>query len=318
MDPYEDSLSSEQSVLVIGAAGLDIVGRAIEMLEPKSSIPAKVRPSFGGVSRNVAENLAHLGMDVQLITAVGQDQFGWQLLEHASSAGVGIDYCIASEKRSTASYLAVLNDTGELNFAMYDMRVLETITPQYIKEHADLFAEANLVFVDANLGEKTLKAIFTQARKAKIPVWADSTSHKVAPRLLPFLDQIYLLNANAHEASVLTDVEVLTEERDSAMQAARKLINKGVHTAIIPIAENGVCYATQETSGHIPAMHTKIADPTGAGDALTATLIFGYLNDIELEEALRLGVSAAALTLRHPGTVVPDLSLEKIYDQLVI
>ena len=172
--------------------------------------------------------------------------------------------------------------------------------------------------MDANLDEKTLKAIFAQARKAKIPVWADAASHKVAPRLLPFLDQIYLLNANAHEASIITDVEVLTEERDSAMLAARKLINKGVHTAIIPIAENGVCYATQETSGHIPAMHTKIADPTGAGDALTATLIYGYLNDIEMEEALRLGVSAAALTLRHPGTVVPDLSLEKIYDQLVI
>jgi pseudouridine kinase len=318
MYPYEDSPSADKSVLVIGAAGLDIVGRTVEMPEPKTSIPAKVRPSFGGVSRNVAENLSHLGLEVQMITAVGQDQFGWQLLEHAASAGVGIDYSIASEKRATASYLAVLDETGELNFAMYDMRVLETITPQYIKEHADLFAEADLVFVDANLGEKTLKAIFTQARKAKIPVWADAASHKVAPRLLPFLDQIYLLNANAHEASVITEVEVLTEERDSAMQAARKLINKGVHTAIIPLAENGVCYATQETSGHIPAMRTKIADPTGAGDALTATLIYGYLNDIEMEEALRLGVSAAALTLRHPGTVVPDLSLEKIYDQLVI
>ena len=130
MYPYEDSLSADKTVLVIGAAGLDIVGRTVEMPEPKTSIPAKVRPSFGGVARNVAENLAHLGMDVQLITAVGQDQFGWQLLEHADSAGVGIDFCIASDKRSTASYLAVLTETGELNFAMYDMRVLETITPR--------------------------------------------------------------------------------------------------------------------------------------------------------------------------------------------
>lgn len=318
MYPYEDSRTEDKNVLVIGAAGLDIVGRPVEMPEPKSSTPAKVRPSFGGVSRNVAENLAHLGEKVELITAVGRDHFGWQMLEHVASANVGIDFSIASEERATASYLAVLNEIGELNFAMYDMRVLECITPEYINEHAELFAKASLVFVDANLTEETLHAIFDQARAANIPVWADAASHKVAPRLLPFLDQIYLLNANAHETSFLTNTEILMEDSDGATQAARNLISQGVHTAIIPIAEFGVCYATQETSGHIPAMHTNVADPTGAGDALTATLIYGYLNDIEMEEALRLGVSAAALTLRHPGTVVPDLSLEKIYDQLVI
>lgn len=318
MFPYEeDSLSIEKSVLVIGAAGLDIVGRPVEMPEPNTSTPAKVRPSFGGVSRNVAENLSHLGANVELITAVGRDHFGWQLLEHVASSGVGIDYCIASEKRSTASYLAVLTETGALNYALYDMRVLETITPEHIKSHTDLFSEAGLVFVDANLSEETLAAIFDEAREANIPVWADAASHVVAPRLMPFLDQIMLLNANAHEASYLTDIEVLTEERDSAMQAARKLVNMGLHSAVIPIAEFGVCYATPETNGHIPALHTKIADPTGAGDAFTATLIYCFLNDIEMEEALRLGVSAAALTLRHPGTVVPDLSLEKIYDQMV-
>jgi pseudouridine kinase len=49
-----------------------------------------------------------------------------------------------------------------------------------------------------------------------------------------------------------------------------------------------------------------------------ATLIFSMLNGIQLDEAMRLGVTAASMTLRHPGAVVPDLSLQKIYDQLVI
>lgn len=318
MYPYEDSPSTDKSALIIGAAGLDIVGRTIEMPEPETSTPAKVRPSFGGVARNVAENLAHLGEKVHLITAVGQDQFGWQLLEHAASAGIGIDSCLASEKHSTASYLAVISESGELNFALYDMRVLETITPKYIRDNAHLFKESSLVFVDANLAPDTLRTIFYQARLAKIPVCADAASHKVAPRLIPYMDQLWMLNANAHEAGFLTNVEIQTEDREGAMRAARNLISQGVQSAFIPIAEFGVCYATPETSGHIPAMHTHIADPTGAGDALTATLIYGYLNNISMEEALRLGVSAASLTLRYPGTVVPDLSLEKIYDQLVI
>ena len=66
------------------------------------------------------------------------------------------------------------------------------------------------------------------------------------------------------------------------------------------------------------AIRTEIVDPTGAGDALTAAVIFSMLNQIPLDDAVRLGVSAASLTLRHRGAVVPDLSLEKLYDQLVI
>ena len=77
-------------------------------------------------------------------------------------------------------------------------------------------------------------------------------------------------------------------------------------------------YATPETTGHIPAIRTRIGDPTGAGDAMTAAILFALLNDIELDDAVRLGVSAASLTLRHPGSVYPHLSLEALYDQLLV
>jgi pseudouridine kinase len=86
---------------------------------------------------------------------------------------------------------------------------------------------------------------------------------------------------------------------------------------MITLAEFGVAYAATEGSGHIPAVKTDIVDPTGAGDALLATVVFGLLNDIPLDEAVRLGVTAAALTLRTRDSVVPDLSLERLYDQLV-
>jgi pseudouridine kinase len=86
----------------------------------------------------------------------------------------------------------------------------------------------------------------------------------------------------------------------------------------VALAQLGVVYASSETSGHIPAVRTKIVDPTGAGDALTATVIFALLNDIPLDDAVRLGVTAASLALRQRGTVVPDLSLENLYNRLVI
>jgi len=44
----------------------------------------------------------------------------------------------------------------------------------------------------------------------------------------------------------------------------------------------------------------------------------GLLNGLPIDEAVRLGTSAAALTLQCRETVCPTLSLERLYDQLVI
>jgi pseudouridine kinase len=132
------------------------------------------------------------------------------------------------------------------------------------------------------------------------------------------LSSLHLITPNSFESAVFCDWTFDPSNRSQALEAAKHLVSQGVDIAIITLAEFGVCYATSETSGHIPAIGTEILDPTGAGDALTAAVIFALLNDIPLDDAVRLGVSAASLTLRHQGAVIADLSLEKLYDQLVI
>jgi pseudouridine kinase len=111
---------------------------------------------------------------------------------------------------------------------------------------------------------------------------------------------------------------VENNQPQDALEAAKCLVGQGVDIVLVSLAEFGVVYATSETSGYIPAIRTKVVDPTGAGDALNATVIYALLNQIPLDDAVRLGVTAASLTLRHRGTVVDDLSLEMLYDQLVI
>ena len=92
----------------------------------------------------------------------------------------------------------------------------------------------------------------------------------------------------------------------------------GTDIVVITLAEEGVVYATADASGHVPAMATNFIDSTGASDALTAAVVFGLLNDIPIDEAVRLGASAAALTLSCSDTVCVDLSLELLYEHLVI
>lgn len=307
----------EAAVLVIGSAGLDLIGRSFETLQMGTSNPGQLRFSPGGVARNVAENLARMGMDVILIAAVGDDEQGHQLLQQTSNAGVDVTNCIYVPDQSTGSYLAVLDDQGFLHLGIDDMRASQAISTDYLRDRKDLFTDAAAVFVDANLPEKTLRTAISLANRAAVPIAADPTSVNLAPRLIPFLEQLWLITPNEKEAEAICPHPVPHADRDQAIDAAKHLISKGVEIAIIAMAEFGVGYATAESTGHIPAIKTEVIDPTGAGDALSAAVIFALLNDIPIDEAVRLGVSAAALTLRHTGTVVEDLSLEMLYDELL-
>jgi len=308
----------EAPALVIGSSGVDIVGRLKSELRKGASIPGQIRTSFGGVARNVAENLARLGQPVTLITAVGQDEDGERLIRGVEAAGVDTHAILRTDQYATGSYLALIDPVGMLQFAMDDMRAASCLTPKYIEDHFHLFREASLLFVDANLPKETLRKIMSLARRARLPVCADPTSPSLAPRLRPYLDRLSITTPNSIEAAILCGSPMTVTNRRQALQIAKSLVSQGVGVAIITMAEQGLCYATSETSGYIPAVRTTIVDPTGAGDALSATVIFALLNQIPLDEAVRLAASAASLTLRHRGAVVPDLSLENLYNQLVI
>jgi sugar/nucleoside kinase (ribokinase family) len=74
-------------ILLLGSSSQDIVGRLDADLQPGTSNPARIRVSYGGVARNVAENLARLGQPVKLISVVGKDRPGDELLEYRRGRG---------------------------------------------------------------------------------------------------------------------------------------------------------------------------------------------------------------------------------------
>jgi pseudouridine kinase len=323
-------------VVVIGSSVMDIVGRPEAPLVERSSTPGQVRMSPGGVARNVAENLARLGVEVSLITAVGDDPPGRQLLEQAEQAGVDVRHALRVPGSRTGTYLALLTPQGGLHLALDDMGVVQALTPEYLEARRAVLEGARAIVLDANVTVKTLAAVIDRARKAHVPVAADPTTVGLAANLRPHLRDLWLVTPNEAEAEVLCphpslqlDGEPVPDNLTAipsgtpkamkhrrAVDAARHLVAEGVEIALVTMAEFGVGYATAATSGHVPAVQTEVLDPTGAGDAQTAAVVFGLLNGIPLDESVRLGISAAALTLRTAGSVVADLSLERLDDEL--
>lgn len=308
---------SDKPVLVIGTAGLDMVGRLADEPEAGTSTPASIRLAFGGVARNVAENLARLGQSCILLSAVGDDLQGNGLRAELEAAGVDVSGVRILPGKNTGAYLAVVDRAGTLRMALDDMTPLQSLTPEVLQEHEPLFRQAGMVFLDANLEPESIAAAVRLAQKCGVPIGADPTSRHLAARLLPHLRKLHLVTPSVGEAEVLLGRAIPRDDPSSAVVAAQELVSCGVKVAILSLSEFGVAYASREQHGHVSALQTVIVDPTGAGDALTAAVLFALQNDIPLDEAVRLGISAASLTLRSKRTVVPDLTLEMLYEEMM-
>jgi pseudouridine kinase len=202
--------------------------------------------------------------------------------------------------------------------ALDDVRVLRHLTPDYLYLNRDAFRECDMVAMDLNLSDAALRTAIELARQYDKPVCVDPTSTDIAHRLFPFLSQVNLITPNLDEAAVLLrcgrfgDAELDAALSDSVL-AARQLVSLGVEAAVITQAEKGACYATEHESGEFPALRCEIVDTTGAGDALTATVIFGMMQGLSVGDALQLGLRAASLTLRSAYTVAPELSVDRLY-----
>ncbi len=307
-----------EHVLLVGAILLDTKGKPDAGLEPNTSNPATVRVTRGGTARNVAENLGLLGTDVLLLSVVGADLIGQQLVEQTAVAGVNVDYVQVIHDENTGAYLAVLEEDGSLAVALDDVQIMHHLTPGYLYQHRRLFRDADLVMMDGSLTPAAMKRVVKLCAQYGVPLCADPSSARLAHKLRPYLPQLHLVVPNEVEAAALCQCDYPGHDPDASLILARNLVRQGVKNVVVTLFDFGLDYATPTETGYIPPSYMTMVDSTGTGDAVTAAIIFGMLNDFTSVEAIRLGAAAASLTLQTNESVVPDLSLDMLYDHLIV
>jgi pseudouridine kinase len=303
-------------VLVIGSAGIDIKGRPDAEIVWGTPNLGHIANSVGGVARNIAENLARLEAPVVLLTAVGKDAAGRRVVRACERLGIDCQYVRQIENGRTGTYMAILKQDGQLHLAISDFEVIESVDSDYLIEHEKLFEDALMVVIDATLSEDALATVFELASRYKVRVAADPTTPALAGRLCAFIPQLYFVAPNASETDSLCGIAP-AKGREGAIQVARELVAKGATIAVVTMGADGLAYADGGGGGYLRAVHTMVVDSTGAGDAFSGAAIFGLINDVPVDEAMRLGITAASLTLESRHTVLPNLSQELLYDRLM-
>jgi pseudouridine kinase len=163
-----------------------------------------------------------------------------------------------------------------------------------------------------------MKTIVRLATQYNVPLCADPSSARLARKLRPYLPHLHLVVPNEVEEAELLDEDYRGFDPDASLALAQRLVRIGVEHVVITLSDFGLNYATTDEVGYVPPSYSKMIDATGTGDAVTAAIMFGLLNDLPTIECMRLGAAAASVTVQSQETVVPDLSLDMLYDHLIV
>ena len=231
---------------------------------------------------------------MRLISVVGDDLYGSSLLEHTRRAGVDVLGCQVLAGHATSTYLSLHGPDGDMALALNDMAILQQITPERLTSSAARVRNACCLLVDCNLPEATLEWLFAQS--AAVPVFAEPVSAFKCRRLLPWLSRVHTLKANRIEAQALTGLPVADDT--GVQHAANHLHGLGVRQVVLSLGERGVYWSEHSgASGWQAAVEVQVVNATGAGDAMMAGLVHGFVHGSTLAQSVVFATGCAALTL---------------------
>ena len=297
-------LAEEPGAVVVGGANVDFKARSEAKVTAQTSNPGHASMTPGGVGRNIAENLARLGDRVHLISVVGRDPMGDNLLEHTSAAGVRVEH-IARTDQTTGTYTAVLDADGELIVAISDMQAIAELGPEQLHDVRDIIATAGVVVLDGNLTLESFDYALDLAAGVRVIVEPVSVP-KAAALKEAVDDRVYAVTPNRDELAALTDLPTRTDRQ--VRTAASALHANGVELVWVRLGERGSILSAADGIVELAAVPAFVEDVTGAGDSMLGAFCHVLLEGGSPEEAARFGHAAAALTIASPHTVRPDLT----------
>lgn len=288
------------NILVIGNSNIDFVGTSDELLIKKQSNPGKIKVYFGGVMKNVCENLARLGNICTFITAIGDDLYGMKMKEYLKDLKIET---IIPESKFPSSTNLVINDSNKKILAgICDPRIIDEITIKFIESKKDLINSYNYIVLDSNLSEEVIAYIFNNFQNKNIICEAISSAK--VQRFQKFLDKIYLLKCNIGEAQTLMNINL--SERD----LVGGLLARGVKNVVVSNSSEDIYYGNDARDiGFVEVKKiTDFKSTAGCGAALLSGVIDGLIQNKSIKEAVTFGNQLASITLQAEGPTSEDIT----------
>lgn len=295
--------SSKRSILVVGSANMDMVVSTLRFPKPGETVLAR---SFGmhpgGKGANQAVAGAKLGGSVTFLGKMGRDMFRDRLFESLVQEGVDVSHVLVDDEASTGIALITVDDSGQNEIVVVSGSNMN-LGVDDVLANEDLFDRAGFVLLQLEIPLETVvrAAQLGNARGASV-ILNPAPAAALPEELLSVVD---ILTPNESELELLTGRSVI--DRDTAVDAARSLIDRHVQHVILTLGNRGALHVTASEVYAYPAYRVESVDTTAAGDAFNGALAVALSRGDELSSAVTFAnaVAACCVTGRGAQTSLP-------------
>lgn len=298
----------EDFVTVLGAANVDMIGFSEEKIILRDYNPGNLKTYFGGVARNISENLARLGVNVKLISAIGNDVNGMGLIEECKEVGIDVSHSLIVEGVGSSSYIAIMDEKGELALALTDLSILNSLSPDYLLKKTPLIKRSKRIVVDASLPEPLIQYIASTFKDNILIL--DPVSLNNAKHVKNYIGDFHTVKLNRHESEYLSGIEI--KKSGDMERVAAHFLEKGVQQIYITLGSEGVFYGDEKKFSYFKPQAVGILNSTGAGDAFTAGIVYGSLLDKDMDYTTRFACGASSIAFQSYKPVSPQMSVDNI------
>ena len=301
-----------RTLLVIGDLMLDhfVVG-AVDRISPEAPVPV-VRfdhESFRlGGAANVAHNAASLGAAVHIVGIVGNDDAGASLRTDLAKLGIEAAGIVADPDRRTTRKLRVVTSRNQQVARIDyedDREVHGTVEAAVVARIQELSAAADAIvisdYLKGTVSRAVAKSAIAAARQRRIAILVD-------PKV-PHIDYYAgatMITPNHHEAEAVTHMRIRT--REEAVAAAHRFRERAqCDSVLITRGEHGMTLLGSDVEAELPAEAREVADVTGAGDTVVATMALALAAGASLIDAARLANRAASVVVGKFGVATVSI-----------
>jgi len=299
-----------RTLLVVGDLMLDhfLVG-AVERISPEAPVPV-VRfdhESFRlGGAANVAHNASALGASVHVVGIVGHDDAGRSIRAHLEKMGIDASGIVADAQRRTTRKLRVVTsrnqqvariDYEDDREADGDLEAAVVARIEQLSSSVEAIVLSD--YLKGAVSRGVANGAIASAKRRGIPLLVD-------PKVphIDYYSGASVITPNHHEAEAVTHMRIRNDAE--ALAAARRFRERAqCDSVLVTRGEHGMTLLGANEEATLGAEALEVADVTGAGDTVIATMALALAAGASLVDAARLANRAASVVVGKfgPATV---------------
>ena len=284
----------------------------IEIIDAMILILAKVKTSFGGVCRNIAECMARVGVNTKFISILGDDETGNRMMEHSKIMNYDVSESLIVKGGYTPTYMAILDEQGEMVSAVVDMKIIDMFTTDFIDSKSEIIKNAEYMILDSDRPDIVEYLIKTFSENTKFIL--DPVSAAKAKNIKHLIKYFHTIKPNRYEAEIMCGFEIKNDE--DLRKAGKYFIDLGIKNVFITLDEDGIYYNNGIEEGKIKAKEVSVVNVTGAGDSFVAGIANGYMNNTNIVDTVKYAISMSTITISTEETIHPDMSHELVKEYM--